>query len=130
MQAEGIRTGDRCDVYDDRGQVLAGWTATGDAETRPSDEHGRDMVFVPVHTHHWREEGHDDTAVFEIGEQVPLSWGSGSEAVIQPRFPEGTPEYAAYAAELREELAKFVAHEPPYDVDELSRGRQVGRLKP
>jgi len=29
-------------------------------------------------------------------------------------FPEGTPEYAAYAAALKAELAKFVAGEPPY----------------
>lgn len=32
-----------------------------------------------------------------------------------PRFPVGTPEYAAYAAELRIELAKFAAGAPPYD---------------
>jgi len=30
-------------------------------------------------------------------------------------FPEGTPEYAAYAAALKAELAKFSAMEPPYD---------------
>lgn len=32
-----------------------------------------------------------------------------------PKYPEGTPEYDAYAAALRVELAKFAAHEPPYD---------------
>lgn len=32
----------------------------------------------------------------------------------QPLYPEGTPEYAAYKAELTEELRKWVAGEPPY----------------
>lgn len=32
-----------------------------------------------------------------------------------PRFPEGTPEYAAYKAELDVELAKFAKGEPPYE---------------
>lgn len=31
-----------------------------------------------------------------------------------PQFPPGTPEYDAYDAELREELAKFAAGEEPY----------------
>lgn len=47
-----------------------------------------------------------------------------------PRYPEGTPEYDAYAAELREELRKWANHEPPYDGDRNSRDRQIGRLKP
>jgi hypothetical protein len=38
----------------------------------------------------------------------------------QPRYPQGTPEYDAYLAELRVELAKFAAHEAPYDHDELA----------
>jgi hypothetical protein len=33
----------------------------------------------------------------------------------EPIYPQGTPEYAAYAKELREELAKFAACQPPYD---------------
>ncbi len=33
---------------------------------------------------------------------------------LQPRFPEGTPEYAAYRAELTEELGKFARGEEPY----------------
>jgi hypothetical protein len=32
-----------------------------------------------------------------------------------PRFPEGTPEYDAYATELRAELDKFKNGEAPYD---------------
>jgi hypothetical protein len=35
--------------------------------------------------------------------------------VTPPKFPEGTPEYDAYAAELRVELAKFSRGEAPYD---------------
>jgi hypothetical protein len=38
---------------------------------------------------------------------------------LTPRFPEGTPEYAAYAAELKTELGKWVAGEAPYDVRPL-----------
>lgn len=33
----------------------------------------------------------------------------------QPEFPAGTPEYAAYAAQLRAELKKFANREAPYD---------------
>lgn len=32
-----------------------------------------------------------------------------------PQFPEGTPKYAAYAAALRTELAKFAAGDAPYE---------------
>lgn len=32
-----------------------------------------------------------------------------------PRYPEGTPEYEAYAAALREELDLFATRQPPYD---------------
>ena len=38
----------------------------------------------------------------------------------QPQFPQGTPEYEAFAANLRAELAKFVAREAPYDTDDLT----------
>ncbi len=148
MQAEGIRKGDRCDVYDDHGKIVGGWVATEDAKA------DGDQVSFQV----LRHDGPTDTARFQIGEQVPLSWGAGpkvsdfalnligeqqrreergvtiprppEDELIQPRFPEGTPEYAAYAAELRAELRKFANHEPPYDQDELSRERQIGRLKP
>jgi hypothetical protein len=34
---------------------------------------------------------------------------------LQPKYPEGTPEYERYAAELRAELVKFAKGEPPYD---------------
>lgn len=34
---------------------------------------------------------------------------------LTPEFPAGTPEYEAYAAELRTELDKWVAGEAPYD---------------
>lgn len=33
---------------------------------------------------------------------------------IEPKYPKGTPEYDAYAAELAVELAKFAAGEAPY----------------
>lgn len=100
MQAEGIREGDR---YDGEG----GWTATGDAEVR----NGR--VYVPVVYH----EGHSGTLVRNVGQQVPLSFGAGPATLLgvnRPRFPEGTPEYDAYATELREELRKWVAGEGEY----------------
>lgn len=35
--------------------------------------------------------------------------------LIEPRYPIGTPEYDAYAEELRAELRKWSAGEPPYD---------------
>jgi hypothetical protein len=41
--------------------------------------------------------------------------GLGEIGPARPRFPEGTPEYAAYRRELTAELAKFTAGEPPYD---------------
>lgn len=125
MQAQGIRTGDRCDVHNDQGRVIGGWTADGDAVDTILED-GQHKVAFPVTTH----DGQEHTAVFDYNEQVPLSFGYGQAAVIQPRFPQGTPEYDAYAAELREELRKWVAHEPPYDVDETTRDRQIGRLKP
>jgi hypothetical protein len=34
--------------------------------------------------------------------------------MTRPKFPPGTPEYEAYAAELAVELKKFAAGEPPY----------------
>lgn len=43
-----------------------------------------------------------------------------------PRYPEGTPEYEAYTARLRAELAAFVAGEPPYDTDDLT---EIGFVK-
>lgn len=35
--------------------------------------------------------------------------------VLKPKYPEGAPEYDAYAKALREELDKFRNSEPPYD---------------
>jgi hypothetical protein len=37
---------------------------------------------------------------------------------LRPRYPAGTPEHTAYAAELRTELTKFAAGEPPYEYEE------------
>jgi hypothetical protein len=34
--------------------------------------------------------------------------------IVPPRYPAGTPEHTAYAAELRTELNKFAAGEEPY----------------
>ena len=47
----------------------------------------------------------------------------------QPRFPEGTPEYDAYRAELAVELAKFAAGEAPYEFDatDLDDGGRAAR---
>jgi hypothetical protein len=39
------------------------------------------------------------------------------EPQYMPRYPKGTPEYAAYEAELKEELRKWAAGEPPYVSD-------------
>ena len=59
-------------------------------------------------------------------------------ATIEPPFPKGTPEYAAYEAELKVELAKFAKGEAPYEIhvdlaqraeeiaDEVSSGRYIG----
>ncbi len=38
-----------------------------------------------------------------------------------PQYPEGTPEYDAYVAELKPELAKFVKGEPPYEYGPIDR---------
>ncbi|HEX8106118.1 MAG TPA: hypothetical protein VF516_00255 [Kofleriaceae bacterium] len=43
------------------------------------------------------------------------SYGPYAELTDQPRYPEGTPEHTAYAAELRSELDKFAKGEPPYE---------------
>jgi hypothetical protein len=126
MQAEGIRTGDKSETYDDHGRVIAGWTATGDAVVAFSEEDGKDMVFVPVKHY----DGGEGARVFEIGANVPLSWGAGGDIQRTVKYPPGSPEYEAYAAELRAELAKFAAGEPPYDGDRESRERQIGRLRP
>jgi hypothetical protein len=111
MQAEGIKAGDRHEDYDGRGRVSGGWTATGDAVVAFSDAHGQDMVYVPVTLH----SGQEGALAFEVGEQVSLSWGAGGDLQRTVKYPPGTPEYEAYAAELRTELAKLARREPPYD---------------
>ena len=126
MQAEGIKAGDKSQTYDERGRVIAGWTATDDAVVAFSEEDGQDMVFVPVKHH----DGGDGARVFEIGTNVPLSWGAGGDMQRTVKYPPGTPEYEKYQAELREELRKWRNHEPPYDTDDMTRDRQIGRLKP
>lgn len=103
MQAEGIRTGDRYDQLNGQGKVIGGWTATGDAVI----EDGK--VRVPV-VHH---DGGDGVREWDLGTQVPLTFGAGP----QPRFPKGTPEYDKYEADLKEELAKWVAGEGEYAAD-------------
>lgn len=40
---------------------------------------------------------------------------------MEPAYPKGTPEYEEYRKKLKEELRKWVAHEPPYDTDESRR---------
>ena len=37
-----------------------------------------------------------------------------AQSMAQPIYPAETPEYEAYAAALRAELAKWVKSEPPY----------------
>ena len=68
MQAEGIRTGDRHDDYGHGGQVLGGWTATGNAVVIEG------KVYVPVREH----DGRELTYVCPAGEHIALSWGAGS----------------------------------------------------
>lgn len=119
MQAEGIKAGDRHDDYDDHGKATGGWTATGDAVV------DGDSVLVPVRYH----DGADGWNGYRVGQQVDLSWGAGGDLQRTVKYPPGTPEYDAYAAELRAELAKFAAGEPPYDGDVTSRERQIGRLR-
>ena len=58
----------------------------------------------------------DDWGVKRFHEASLISALRGEYDAPRPRFPEGTPEYAEYAAKLREELAKFSAGEPPYNV--------------
>jgi hypothetical protein len=111
MQAEGIKAGDRYDVLDDRGQVIGGWTATGDAVI---GEHNR--VRVPVRFH----DGEEGTNSWAAGMQVPLTFGAGGDMQRTVKYPKGTPEYDRYQAELHAELEKFRDHEAPYDGDELA----------
>ncbi len=47
-------------------------------------------------------------------EEPAIHLAEGQGARIEVRFPEGTPEYAAYRAELTEELGKFARGEEPY----------------
>lgn len=110
MQAEGILAGDRHETFDDRGRVKAGWTATGNAVVGWSDEENKEFVFVPVKHH----DGGDGVRVFDIGSNVPLTFGAGGNLQRTVMYPEGTPEYEAYAANLRAELAKWVAGEGEY----------------
>lgn len=49
----------------------------------------------------------------EYGVRVPAD--AVTSFTDPPRYPEGTPEYRAYAAELRGELAKWAAGEAPYE---------------
>lgn len=41
-----------------------------------------------------------------------------AQSLAQPIYPPGSPEYEAYAAELRAELAKWVNGEFPYTTEE------------
>lgn len=68
MQAEGIRKGDRLDVYDDRGRVNGGWTATANAVV------GDGFAYIPVKKH----DGGEDTLVQPVGTQIPITWGAGN----------------------------------------------------
>lgn len=45
--------------------------------------------------------------------------------IVPPTFPVGTPEYAAYAAKLRAELAKFAAGEEPYPYGSAAHVKDV-----
>lgn len=120
MQAEAIKAGDRYDDFDDQGRVISGWTAIGDAERDGNS------VLVPVRYHH----GAEGWNGYVVGQNVDLTWGAGGDLQRTVKYPPGTPEYEAYAAELRAELQKFRERVPPYDGDELARERQIGRLKP
>lgn len=72
MQAEGIRKGDRFDrIHPTRGRVVGGWTATGDAVVAYDTDYKRNRVFVPVRLH----SGEETANVYEIGEQVDLTFG-------------------------------------------------------
>ena len=51
-------------------------------------------------------------------------------SVSAPTFPEGTPEHAAYAAELREELSKFARGETPYPYEGDGNCSKCGRPNP
>lgn len=68
MQAEGIRTGDRRDKHNNQGQIVGGWTATGDAVVEGGN------VYIPIRFH----DGQDGTLTFSLGTQVPLTFGVGS----------------------------------------------------
>lgn len=70
MQVEGIRTGDRYDVKDDRGRTVGGWTATGEAIVKD----GR--AYVPIRHH----DGREDTIVKLVGTQIPITFGVGNPA--------------------------------------------------
>lgn len=56
------------------------------------------------------EAGNDDACHTEIYHQ-----GVAPSMDLKPKFPKGTPEYAAYEAALKEELGKFSRGEAPYE---------------
>jgi hypothetical protein len=63
------------------------------------------------------------TMVHALAEAYTLDGGDLQEdPSLEPKYPEGTPEYDTYAAELREELGKFAKGEEPYPI-----ARDVGR---
>lgn len=107
MQAEGIKAGDRHDVYDGHGRVTGGWTAVADAEVSGSQV----SILVKMHSERVR------TLTYKAGEQVDLSWGAGGDLQRTVKYPPGTPEYASYREQLQAELAKFAAREAPYEHD-------------
>lgn len=66
-----------------------------------------------------QERGTDGPAPEPKPVQPSVNLATG-EVDLGVKFPEGTPEYAAYAAELKTELDKFAKGEAPYEYDKAT----------
>lgn len=62
-KAQDIRTGDRYEYRNERGHIIGGWTATGDAQPFEVNQ-----VVVPVRYH----DGGDGSRVWNVDTDVPV----------------------------------------------------------
>lgn len=60
---------------------------------------------------------HEEALADNRRRYCPTAYDGNGGGVGEPPFPEGTPEYAAYRAELKTELDKFARGEVPYEYD-------------
>lgn len=70
-KAQDIRTGDHYEYRNERGHIIGGWTATGDAQPYAEPEPGEvkeDQVVVPVKYH----DGGQGARIWIVDTDVPV----------------------------------------------------------